>query len=219
MSTDPIEELYKSKDTGYFSLERHIFKNAITQKNIRILDVGCGTGALGAFFRENQQCYVAGIDINENACKEAEKNIDTVLHANVEVIDLPYEEASFDTIVLGDVVEHLINPVAALHKLLRVLKPGGQMYITVPNIRHWKEVRDLVFKDKWEYGTWGILDYTHLRFFTKTSIVKMLTDGNIPVIKAEWVIQDPSKSSLINKFSFGLFAGFLASHTFLVIKK
>jgi 2-polyprenyl-3-methyl-5-hydroxy-6-metoxy-1,4-benzoquinol methylase len=217
--TDPIEELYSSKDVGYFSLERQIFKNAIPENGLRILDIGCGNGVLGAYFRNEQKCEVFGIDINENACMEAQKNLDGVLHANVEVIDLPYETEYFDTIIMGDVVEHLINPVIALKKLLLVLKPGGKIFITVPNIRNWKEVCNLVFHDKWEYDTWGILDYTHLRFFTKTSIVSMLQKGQINVIDAQWVIQQPSKSNIINKLSFGLFEGFLASHTFLIVQK
>ena len=219
MLIDPIEELYKTKENNYFSLEREIFKNAIKQKGIRILDIGCGTGALGAFFRKEQQCEVYGIDINKNACLEAEKNIDHVLHANVETIDLPYESDYFDVVVMGDVLEHLLNPVIAIHKILGVLKPGGHIYITVPNVRHWQTTRDLVFKDKWEYASWGTLDYTHLRFFTRTSIIKMFSEAGINVIKTEWVIKRPSKSSRINTFSFGLFAGFLASHTFLVVKK
>jgi 2-polyprenyl-3-methyl-5-hydroxy-6-metoxy-1,4-benzoquinol methylase len=219
MFKDPVEEMYQSKDAGYFSLEREIFKNAITQKGIRILDVGCGTGVLGAFFKSQQQCEVYGIDINKNACIIAEKNLDGVLHANVEAIDLPYARDYFDVIVMGDVLEHLINPVQAVQKLLAVLKPAGKIFITVPNIRHWKEVLNLVFRDTWQYETWGILDYTHLRFFTKTSAVKLFVQAGINVIHAEWVIQKPSKSHIINNLSFGSLGGFLASHTFLTIQK
>jgi hypothetical protein len=76
-----------------------------------------------------------------------------------------------------------------------------------------------VFADKWEYESWGILDYTHLRFFTKKSITDLLKKNGMNVVFSKRVIQKPSKSDLINTCSFGLFAGFLASHTFLVIEK
>ena len=219
MSEDLVEKMYASKQADYFSLEREIFKNAITGTGLCILDVGCGTGVLGAFFRNHQQCRVYGIEINEAAFQVAKENLTEVLKANVETMELPYQADFFDAIIMGDVLEHLINPVEAIKKLLPVLKPGGKIYITVPNIRHWKELRDLVFKDKWEYASWGILDFTHLRFFTKTSIVKLMQQHQINVLSARWVIQQPSKSSLINKLTFGLLEGMLASHTFLVIQK
>lgn len=120
---------------------------------------------------------------------------------------------------MGDVLEHLINPVATLNKILPVLKPGGKIFITVPNVRNWKVVKGLVFSDSWDYTDWGILDYTHMRFFTKASIVRMLEKNGFNVIDAAWVIQKPSKSDILNKISFGLFEGLLASHTFLTIQK
>lgn len=219
MSRDLIEEMYISKHKGYFTLERQMFKNAIQGNGLKILDIGCGTGILGAFFRKHQQCEVHGIEINESAYREAKENLDQVHRANVEVIDLPYENDYFDVIVMGDVLEHLINPVGTISKLLNVLNPAGQIHITVPNIRYWKVLKNLTFNDKWQYESWGILDYTHLRFFTKTSILDLMKSNSIKVVDAKWIIQNPSKSHYINKLTFGLFAGFLASHTFLTIQK
>ncbi len=219
MSGDIVADMYSAKEGEYFSLERELFINAITGTNLTLLDVGCGTGALGKWFRTNRSFSVYGIEINDKAFKEAEKNLDGVIKGNIEMMELPYADESFDAIVMGDVLEHLIEPVAAVKKLLQKLKKGGQMYISVPNIRHWKEVLNLVFRDKWEYTPWGILDYTHLRFFTKRSIVALLEKNDIQVAHASWVIQNPSKSHIINKLTVGLLEGLLASHTFLVVKK
>lgn len=219
MAKDVVEEMYVNKQFDYFSLEREIFKNAITEKGLNILDIGCGTGVLGSFFRKNQDCRVVGIEINQDAFLVAKENLDEALHANVEIIELPFEAGSFDAIVMGDVLEHLVNPVPALKKLMNVLKPGGKIYITVPNIRHWKILLNLVFRDRWDYMTWGILDYTHLRFFTKTSILKLLAENEIRVVKSQRVIQKPSKSHFIDVCTFRLFSGLLASHTFLIIEK
>jgi methionine biosynthesis protein MetW len=219
MQKDIIEEMYISKETNYFNLERQIFKNAITNKGIKILDIGCGTGALGAYFKNEQQCEVYGIEINESAYLEASKNLNHVLKANVEIIDLPFEDNFFDVIILGDVLEHLISPVDTINKLLNVLKPEGKIYITVPNIRYWRVILDLTFKDDWEYKSWGILDYTHLRFFTKRSIINLMLKNNIKVFDSQWVIQKPSKSHFINLFTFKIFNGFLASHCFVTLQK
>ena len=186
---------------------------------IKILDVGCGTGILGAFFKKDQQCIVHGIEINVDAYHLARKNLDDVILGNVEEIDLSYERDYFDVIIMGDVLEHLINPLKTIQKLLSILKSEGRIYITVPNIRYWRTIIDLVFKDKWEYNTWGILDYTHLRFFTKTSIVKLFSDNNIFVEEVSRVIHKPSLSRKINLATFGLLNGFLASHVFIVVKK
>lgn len=219
MAKDLVEEMYVSKQTDYFSLERQMFKDAVTEKQLRILDIGCGTGVLGAYFRKNQVCEVYGIEINQSAFDEANRNLDMVIKGNVETIDFPFKEQFFDVVVMGDVLEHLINPVATLNKILPVLKPGGKIFITVPNVRNWKVVKGLVFSDSWDYTDWGILDYTHMRFFTKASIVRMLEKNGFNVIDAAWVIQKPSKSDILNKISFGLFEGLLASHTFLTIQK
>jgi methionine biosynthesis protein MetW len=211
--------MYVSKHTEYFSLEREMFKEAVTGENLKILDVGCGTGALGAFYEKNQNCKVYGIEINESAFLAAKEKLHEVIKGNVEVLDLPYENNYFDVVIMGDVLEHLINPVGTLNKMIVVLKPQGRIYITVPNVRYWRVVINLIFKDLWDYESWGILDYTHLRFYTKASIIKMLKTNNFKVKNTKWVIQKPSKSHLLNKITFRMFEGFLASHTFLEIEK
>jgi methionine biosynthesis protein MetW len=219
MKNDLIQEMYLSKENFYFSLEREMFKNAIRENNKSILDIGCGTGALGLFLRTNQNCNVFGIEINNAAFQEAEKNLDGVIEGNVETIDIPYKNNEFDYIVMGDVLEHLINPMGTTKKLIKLLKPGGKILITVPNVRHWSILISLIFKGKWKYESSGLLDYTHLRFFTKKSLHEMLNDSGFKMVNSSNVIQKKSKSSFFNFFTLGLFSGFLASHTFIEIIK
>jgi O-antigen biosynthesis protein len=219
MKNDLIEEMYLTKENSYFSLEREMFKNAIKEKNKSILDIGCGTGALGLYFRTNQNCNVFGIEINNAAYLEAKKNLDDVIKANIETLDIPYDNNQFDYIIMGDVLEHLINPMGTINKIIKLLKPGGKILITVPNVRHWSILISLIFKDKWKYESWGLLDYTHLRFFTKKSLQEMLNDSGFNLVKSSRVIQKKSKSSFFNFFTFGFFSGFLASHTFITITK
>jgi 2-polyprenyl-3-methyl-5-hydroxy-6-metoxy-1,4-benzoquinol methylase len=219
MSKDLVEEMYFNKNTEYFSLEREIFKNSVLEHNLNILDIGCGTGILGKFFKENQNCKVFGVEINENAYQVAKNNLDDVLRGNVESIDLNYPNNYFDVVIMGDVVEHLISPVDTIKKIMPTLKLGAKIYITVPNVRHWSVIKNLLFFDLWEYDTWGILDFTHLRFFTKKSITNLFQKNNFYVKSATRMIQKKSKSSYFNFLTLGIFSGFLASHTFLILEK
>lgn len=219
MQKDIVEDLYSTKSENYFSLERQIFKNEINEKNLKILDIGCGTGILGSYFRTNQNCEVYGVEINESAFQIARNNLDKVIKANIEVIDLPVDYNNFDYIILGDVLEHLINPIATINKIFKVLKPGGKILITVPNVRYWKLILKLVFFDTWKYESWGILDFTHLRFFTKKSLTLLLQNEGYSKINSERIIQRPSKSHIIDILTLKVFSGFLASHTFIRIEK
>ncbi len=219
MNKDLIEELYVNKNDNYFSLERQIFKNAVNGYGLKILDIGCGTGILGAYFKKNQKCEVYGVEINESAYKVAVTNLDNVIKGNFELISLPYENNYFDYIIMGDVLEHLINTVDSINKLTPHLKDSGSILITIPNIRHWKTLMKLLFFDKWKYESSGILDYTHMRFFTKKSIVELLVENGINLYTTKRVIQKNSISHYLNIFTLGLFAGLLASHTYLEIKK
>ena len=219
MTKDVIEQMYLTKNTDYFSLERQMFKNALQDVGLKILDIGCGTGVLGAFFKKNQNCYVAGVEINQSAYELALQNLDTVVKGNFETLDLPFENNFFDIVIMGDVLEHLVDPVRSIHKILPLINNQGKILITVPNVRNWRVVKSLVFNDNWQYEDWGILDYTHMRFFTKKSLQSLLLKQNIEIINIERVIQKPSKSYIFNKCTFGFFEGFLASHIFLTIKK
>jgi 2-polyprenyl-3-methyl-5-hydroxy-6-metoxy-1,4-benzoquinol methylase len=219
MSKDLIEEMYINKNENYFSLERQLFKNAVTESNLKILDIGCGTGILGAYFKKKQNCTVYGVEINETAYKEALLNLDSVIKGNIELIDLPFEKSSFDIIIMGDVLEHLINTISSLKKLHFFLKENGRILISVPNVRHWKIMLKLLFQDSWKYEPSGILDYTHMRFFTKKSLLALLKDNDINVIFSERVIQKKSKSYYFNIVTFNLFSGLLASHTYIELKK
>ncbi len=219
MSNSIIEDLYEDKDLDYFSLEREIFKTNITSKNLKILDVGCGSGNLGHYFITQQNCEVHGIEINKNAYSKAKVKLHKVIHANIETENLEFKEDCFDVIILGDVLEHLVNPQKVLIKLHKHLAPSGTIFITTPNVKHWSVSLNLIFKDNWDYKEWGILDYTHLRFFTRSSVIKMLKSLNFNTFNVEWHIQSPSKSSKFNKLTLNIFKGFLASHLIIKIKK
>jgi 2-polyprenyl-3-methyl-5-hydroxy-6-metoxy-1,4-benzoquinol methylase len=90
--------------------------------------------------------------------------------ANLDKDELDLPEEAFDCIVCNDVLEHLITPWQVLGKLAILLKPGGHFVASIPNVQYWGVLKDLVFEGDWRYADEGVLDVTHLRFFTRRSI-------------------------------------------------
>jgi len=219
METDIVEKLYNSKSSDYFSLEREIIINEVNGNNLIVLDIGCGSGELGEALKKKSKTIVYGVELNKKAYEKASLKLDHAIHANIESVKISYEKQSFDYIIMGDVLEHLIDPMSTLKKLKPYLKKEGSFLLTVPNIRYWKTLIDLVLKDEWEYKDWGILDFTHLRFFTKKSLFRLFFKMDFNHLSVSRVIGKNTKSDFLNKLTLGLFEGFLASHIFVRAKK
>jgi SAM-dependent methyltransferase len=135
----------------------------------RILDVGCGEGMLGRILLEKGAAEVVGIETDPAVARRAGENLSRVLQGDVESLVLPFEDGYFDCIVLADVLEHLRDPLAALVKMVRHLSDSGAIVASIPNVRFLDVLRRLA-EGRWEYQEFGILDKTHLRFFTKKEI-------------------------------------------------
>ena len=151
-----------------------IEKETQLKGRLNILDVGCATGYLGAAAKMNKN-YVCGVEISETAAREAEKVLDKVIIGNIEEIELPFPENFFDIIICSDVIEHLFDPQQVLCKLKNYLKPEGLLLMVVPNVA-WYRIRLMLLFGMWEYQDYGIMDYGHIRWFTKKSGRELLED-------------------------------------------
>ena len=140
----------------------------------RVLDVGCSTGALARVLQTRSNT-VSGVEIDPEAAKLAEPYLDRVVVGDLESINLldHFEAGSFDVIVFADVLEHLRDPVAVLRGALPLLTPGGAVVVSLPNIAH-GSVRLALLEGRFEYRPLGLLDDTHLRFFTRRSVEELL---------------------------------------------
>lgn len=117
----------------------------------------------------------------------------------------------FDLLIFADVLEHLEDPWLTLQKWLTVLKPGGCVVISLPNVQHFLVSFALVFRGSWEYRERGILDRTHLRFFTRKTMRKLIKDSGLVIEKEVPNLQPRGfRFRLIEKCSFGVLRGFLA---------
>lgn len=206
-------------NSEYFRFVRFDLIRDIPQGLHRVLEVGCAEGATGATLKD-KGCAgeVVGIELNPDAANVASVRLDKVICADVETIDFSAEaldEGSFDYIICGDVLEHLRDPWHHLGRLLTLLKSGGKFIVSLPNIRYYGIIFPLLFRGDFEYRSSGILDQTHLRFFTKSTSIKMLTGAGLTVLNVEG-IRYKRRDKLLHSLSAGLLAGLVSSQWLIV---
>ena len=173
------------KDLLYYSHGRTDLLALLPEKSKfnNVLEIGCGNGSTGHLLKkEKKAARVYGIEINEKLKTEAAKNLDKIIIGDIEKIELPFENDFFDCIILADVLEHLNDPWSVLSKIKPFLKTGGIVLASIPNVQHWSVLFNLI-KGKWEYKDEGILDNTHIRFFTRKSLVKMFDEPGFEIKK------------------------------------
>ena len=164
----------------YYRHVRLEILSAVPAEAINILDVGCGAGLLGKALKEqNPSRRVVGIEYNQEAYFFARQNLDIAYNSDLETFAPPFSAGQFDCIVFADVLEHLKDPWRIARQYSTFLKPGGTLIASIPNIRRLSILRELAQDGLWQYGEEGILDRTHLRFFTRKQFLELLQDANI----------------------------------------
>ncbi len=149
----------------------------------KVLDVGCGFGELGEYLKKRNN-YAVGIDLSQHAIDIAKTRLDEAYVCDITQVDQlsNLEKESFDLIIFADILEHLYNPFKVLNNFKSYLKPGGHVIVSLPNIAAWNIRLKLLF-GKFDYQDTGILDKTHIRFFTKKTAKKMLESAGFEVEK------------------------------------
>jgi 2-polyprenyl-3-methyl-5-hydroxy-6-metoxy-1,4-benzoquinol methylase len=176
-----------SEVSSYYSSANPDLLRAIPPDSKRILEVGCGTGALASQFKRiNPRCNYWGVEADYEASENARKSsdFDKVFTVKVEYFLDGFEErkSRFNCIVAGDVLEHLVDPQDVLSRLAKLLKPGGSIVASIPNVQHWTAIQTLLNGD-WPRHESGLFDRTHLRWFTRSSIVEMFEKAGLSVTK------------------------------------
>lgn len=169
----------------YYTHPRSDMLGYIPEDVGRVLEVGCGSGSFGSIIKERSGAEVWGIELSEEAAEAAGRVLDRVFVGDIEKNDFPLPEGYFDCIVFNDVLEHLLDPWALLKKVRGRLADGGLVVASIPNIRYYRIVKNLLLEKKWEYRDAGVLDRTHLRFFTCRSMREMFTGCGFEVVTIE----------------------------------
>jgi len=201
-------------DNYYSYARRDLLRLFPSHKVLHVLEIGCGTGETGELLKKEFGVkYITGVDIESSVIEAAGQRLDRVIQADIEKAELDVEEGSVDFVLLADVIEHLTDPWRAIQKLERYLKPNGLMLISVPNLQHWRNILNLIL-GRWDYTSSGMMDITHLRFFTKRTIQKLLVEAGFKLLK----IQGNSGKicNFLNRATFGLFSGFFSFRYFIL---
>lgn len=153
--------------------------------NKKILDVGCSEGALGKFLRREKSAKVVGIDISKEAIKAARNNLDDAFVIDIECEQLPFRKNKFDIIICADVLEHLYDPLAVLRKLKHCLIKDGIFILSIPNVAY-IGLRVKLLLGNFDYQEAGIMDSSHIRFFTKRAVDELVCKAGLRIIKIDY---------------------------------
>ena len=191
---------YKNKPSGYYDSIRYEMLNYLPKTAKKILEVGCGNGCFAEVVKKSNNAEVWGIELMEAEAEIASKVLDKVLSGECEkhIDDLP--DNYFDAIYFNDVLEHLVDPYTVLKKLKSKLSPNGIVISSIPNVRYHNTFLRLLIKKDWKYEDYGVMDFTHLRFFTEKSIIRMYVDAGYSIKISEGI----NKSKSIKPYLYNI---------------
>lgn len=153
------------------------------EEGSRVLELGPATGYMSRVFRE-RGCAVVGIEYDPGMAARAAEFCERTIVGDLDALDLVAElgDDRFDAIVAADVFEYLKDPLGAIRRLRPFLNEGGRFVISVPNVAH-GSVRLALLSGRWEYRPWGLLDSTHLRFFTRETFGRLLDEAGLELVE------------------------------------
>ena len=148
-----------------------------------VLEVGCATGYMTRVLVGRQNCRVTGFEINRDAAAGAKPFLQRVIVGDLEdPADVTQIQSMYDVILIADVIEHLAMPQEPLHTLRRFLSDEGRLIISLPNVAHWS-VRKALFFGHWDLADRGLMDRTHLRWYTRDTAVTLLTSAGYQLVR------------------------------------
>ncbi len=213
-----LNQAHTSDRDSYYNRERPSIQNLVPPGRHRILDLGCGAGVVGRRLVETgKAAELVGVELFAEAAKEAARHYAHVHQGDIEAMELPYG-AEFDVVICGDILEHLKDPYAVVRRVHGWLRPGGHFISSVPNIRNWQVITDLAFRGNWTYVDAGIMDRTHLRFFTRKSCHAMLREAGLSVVSTTNLISG-RKFNLLNRLTLRLLVDLFGSQLVVLSRK
>ena len=189
MSQRALTDLYEAKAGAYSRFNTGLIAEhaeRLLPAGGRVLDLGCASGGLLEILRPRAG-HLAGLELSASGARAATQVGDHVVQASLDDPDLPFEAGSYDLVVLADVLEHLVEPSAALERAVGWCRPGGWLLASTPNIAHWRARLELL-RGRWPSEETGTFDAGHLRFFTNESFAELLRDAGLEGVELDVVV-------------------------------
>jgi 2-polyprenyl-3-methyl-5-hydroxy-6-metoxy-1,4-benzoquinol methylase len=155
-----------------------------------VLDIGCSSGNFGEALKKQKKCVVDGIELDKQDAKAASKKLRQVWQLNIETDDIKaVPKSEYDIIYFGDVIEHLVDPITALKRIKPLLKADGKVVFSIPNMGH-IGVRIDLLGGNFEYTETGLLDKTHLHFYTQSEVMRVFEEAGYSLDHLDFVEKD-----------------------------
>ncbi len=196
---------FRVEDSYYGHLRTSLLR-LIEGRPRRVLEIGCGHGQALLFLkRERTAEFVVGLELVPEVAAVARQNpdLDVVLTGDVEQIQFDFPRGYFDLIIASHVLEHVKDPWSVTRRLCDLLSPAGQFIGSLPNVRNARVTVPLILFGKFQYTQEGILDWTHTKFFTESTIYDLLRSSGFIVERME--PEFSPRPAVINRMTLGLF--------------
>lgn len=207
-----IDVDYRSKPESYY---RHARTEVLamldrSESFPEALEIGCGTGeTLGALLANGMVRRAVGVEPSREAAAIARARLSLVLETDVEEwAENPTGVARVGLVIAADVLEHLRDPWTLLQRIRRLQATNGVLLLSVPNVQHYRVSFPLLFAGRWQYVNEGLLDRTHLRFFTRRGIEEMVAGAGYAVDR--WDFRAGRRGVLAVRLTAGVLRPWLA---------
>lgn len=199
---------------------RKLLLSFVSNDTKKVLDLGCGRGGLSEKLKKRIVTEVVGVEANPDCYYSAKNKLDKVYLGDIEKVKLPYPAEYFDCIICADVLEHLRDPKKILEKYKFYLKKEGCLIASIPNVRYYKIIIRLLFGGTWDYSDQGgLLDATHLRFFTLVNMRELFQDAGFNIVDIKRNIVAARGFKIWNLFFLNRLKNLLTYQYFFKVKK
>lgn len=202
-----LDNDYKKKPKEYFGESRPELVPFIPKGINNLLDVGCSSGTFGANLKTKfPHLTIWGIEPHKESAERAQKQLDKVICSLFDS-DVPeLENQKFDCITFNDVLEHITAPASTLKKCHHLLAEKGQIIASIPNVLFFPVMYDLIKNGDWKYSDSGVLDNTHVKFYTRKSIIRLFEENGYAVLSTDGInLKIHEKFRLYKLLNFFLF--------------
>lgn len=186
----------------YYEQPRWELQAFIPSAHRRVLEVGCASGQFSALLGRDAEVW--GVEMHEPAAAIARTKLFRVHVGSFDAVAPQLPDAYFDLVVCNDVIEHMADDEGFLRRVQSKMAPGAHLMGSIPNMRHWRDLKKLIFRRQWEYADSGVLDRTHLRFYTVDSFRRTLERCGYKVERLEGINRTTGRGTVLALKLLGL---------------